>query len=209
MSSSAVAGVATRTALVRAARKAFARNGFDGASVRTITHEAHANLGAITYHFGSKRALYEAVLEEGLMPLAERVLAVTKSEGSALDRMSRVVETYFEYLETYPDLPHLLLQEVTAGRRPPAIVRETILSVKQALAGLQLEGEADGSIRPGDPVLTALSVIAQPIYLTLVAPMLRAVAHVDLSDPETRQAAVKHATEFVRHGLEPRKETSA
>ena len=58
-------------------------------------------------------------------------------------------------------------------------------------------------------MLTALSVIAQPIYLTLVAPLLRAVAHVDLSDPETRQAAVKHATEFVRHGLEPRKETSA
>ena len=53
----------TPAALIHAARPIFATHGFDGASVRAITTAAGANLGAITYHFGSKRDLYLACLE--------------------------------------------------------------------------------------------------------------------------------------------------
>lgn len=202
-------GAATRSALLEAARAAFGRAGFDGASVRTITGEAGANLGAITYHFGSKRGLYEAVLEEGLRPLAARVHAATESDGPAIERMVSVVEAYFEHLALHPDLPHLLLQEIAAGKAPPDVVVEIVGEVKNALAGLQREGERDGSVRPGHPVLTALSVISQPVYLTLVAPMLRAVAGVDLTDPSMHRAVVAHATDFVRRALEPRSEATA
>ena len=196
-------GAATRAALIEAARASFSRNGFDGSSVRAITSAAGANLGAITYHFGSKRALYDAVLEQGLRPLLARVQNAVSSEGSALDRMTAVVGAYFEHLSIHPDLPHLLLQEIAAGRQPPAVVLEIVGEVKDSVARLQIEGEADGSVRPGHPTLTALSVIAQPIYLTLVAPVLRTVAQVDLNDAATRKAVVEHASEFVRRGLSP------
>ena len=73
--SSADSGAATRTELIAAGRKLFGRRGFDGASIRAITKEAGANLGAVTYHFGSKHGLYSAVLEEGLRPMAARVQA--------------------------------------------------------------------------------------------------------------------------------------
>ncbi len=52
-----------RERLVEAARQLFASAGYDATSVRDITARAHANLGAITYHFGSKQALYHAVIE--------------------------------------------------------------------------------------------------------------------------------------------------
>jgi hypothetical protein len=52
-------------------------------------------------------------------------------------------------------------------------------------------------------VLTALSVVSQPIYLALVAPMLRTVGPVDLSHPATRRMALEHALAFVRAGLAP------
>jgi AcrR family transcriptional regulator len=202
-------GAITRAALIDAARGAFGRAGFDGASVRAITRQAGTNLGAITYHFGSKRALYDAVLEQGLRPLADRVNASASSEGTAIERIVRVVEAYFAHLALHPDLPHLLLQEIAAGKQPPEVVIQIIGEVKETLAGLQIEGEHDGSVRPGHPVLTALSILSQPVYLTLVAPMLRTVAGVDLSDPGTHRAAVAHATDFVRRALEPRSEVSA
>jgi AcrR family transcriptional regulator len=202
-------GAATREALLEAARAAFGRAGFDGASVRAITTDAGANLGAITYHFGSKRGLYDAVLQAGLRPLADRVRSAAATEGSALDRVVCVVEAYFEHLMLHPDLPHLLLQEIAAGKHPPDIVVEIVGELKEALAALQRVGERDGSVRPGHPVLTALSVISQPVYLTLVAPMLRVVAGVDLTDRATHEAAVSHATDFVRRALEPRTEMSA
>ena len=74
----------TRARLLDAARNLFAENGFDGASVRAITHAAHANLGAITYHFGSKWQLYVAVLEQLFGGLADQVTAT-----AALPRTAR------------------------------------------------------------------------------------------------------------------------
>jgi len=196
----------TRADLIAAGRELFGRRGFDGASIRAITTAAGANLGAVTYHFGSKRGLYSAVLEEGLRPMAARVRAAASADGTALDRMLRIVEAYFEHFETHPDLPHLLLQEVAAGKQPPPEVVEIIKGVRETIAGLQLEGEADGSVRPGHPALTAVSVVSQPIFLTLVAPMLRAISPVDLTQPDARRQALQHMLAFVRAGLEPRED---
>jgi AcrR family transcriptional regulator len=196
-------GKATRNDLLVAGRKLFSERGYDGASVRAITREAGANLGAVTYHFGSKRSLYSAVLEQGLRPLATRVGAVAGSDGSALDRMLGVVQAYFEYLGTHPDLPRLLLQEIAAGKQPPSVVLEIVRSIKEAIAGLQMQGIEDGSVREGHPVLTALSVVAQPIYFTLVAPLLRSVGPIDLDRPAIREMALEHTLAFVRAGLTP------
>jgi AcrR family transcriptional regulator len=200
---SAALGSGTRTDLVAAARKLFAERGYDGASVRAITREAGANLGAVTYHFGSKRSLYAAVLEQGLRPLASRVQAVASADGSALDRMLGVVTAYFDHLGEHPDLPRLLLQEIAAGKQPPPVVLEIVRTIKEAIAGLQVEGVADGSVREGHPVLTALSVVSQPIYFALVAPLLRTVGPVDLGHPPTRRMALEHTLAFVRAGLAP------
>jgi len=204
--SRADAGTATRAELLAAARKAFAVKGFDGASIRGITREAGANLGAVTYHFGSKDALYAAVLEDGLRPLAARVQEAVASAGSARERMLRVVRAYWAHFEVHPDLPRLLLQEVAAGKPPPPVVLEILIGMKEAIAGLHVEGTEDGSVRAGHSVLTALSVISQPIYLTLVAPMLRTFAEVDLADPAMRDIAIEHVVAFVRAGLEPHPE---
>ena len=203
---SPAAGAATRTALIASGRKLFGQRGFDGASIRAITKDADANLGAVTYHFGSKRGLYSAVLEAGLRPMAARVRAAATSPGTALERMLRIVEAYFEHFETHPDLPHLLLQEVAAGKQPPQMVIEILTGVRETISGLQVEGEQDGSVRPGSPVLTAVSVVSQPIFLTLVAPMLRAMGPVDLARPEDRRQTIDHVLTFVRAGLEPRED---
>lgn len=198
----------TRSDLISAGRRLFGQRGFDGTSIRAITREAGANLGAVTYHFGSKRDLYSAVLEQGLRPMAERVRATAASDGTALERILKVVEAYFEHFETHPDLPHLLLQEVAAGKHPPPVVQDIIRGVRETLAALVSEGAADGSVRPGHPVLTALSVVSQPIFLTLVSPMLRAIGPIDLTRPEHRRLALEHILAFVRAGLEPREEST-
>jgi AcrR family transcriptional regulator len=52
----------TRHQLIQAAGRLFAEHGFDGTSTRAISEASGANLAAIHYHFGSKKALYLAVL---------------------------------------------------------------------------------------------------------------------------------------------------
>jgi len=63
------ASKATREKIIKAASRAFARNGYDGASIRTIVAAADVNQAAINYHFGSKDGLYRAVLQAALLAL--------------------------------------------------------------------------------------------------------------------------------------------
>lgn len=61
----------TRERLLDAAEALFAEAGFNGASLRPITEQAGANLAAVNYHFGSKEALYEAVVLRRIRPMNE------------------------------------------------------------------------------------------------------------------------------------------
>jgi AcrR family transcriptional regulator len=74
----------TRSALLGAAEELFAERGVAGASVRQITARAGANVAAIRYHFGSKRALVQEALRRRLEPLnRERLAALDRHLASA------------------------------------------------------------------------------------------------------------------------------
>lgn len=187
----------TRAALVAAARALFAERGYDGASVRAITSRADANLGAVTYHFGSKEELYNEVVATMIRPLRDRVEAAARRPEAALDRLEAVVEAYFDHFADNGDLPHFLVERIASGQLPPPAVLATMRAVLRTVSGMVAEGQADGSIRPGDPVLLTLSLIAQPVYLSLVHAPLRSAMGVDIGSHDL----VAHARRFVRAGL--------
>lgn len=72
----------TKTALLDAAEKLFADSGIAQSSLRSITHEARANLASVNYHFGSKEGLVQAVFARRLGPLNQQRLDL-------LDRCAR------------------------------------------------------------------------------------------------------------------------
>jgi len=59
----------TKTRILDCAEELFARDGFHNTSLRGLTALADVNLAAVNYHFGSKEALLEAVIERRLLPL--------------------------------------------------------------------------------------------------------------------------------------------
>ncbi|MEN8375897.1 MAG: TetR/AcrR family transcriptional regulator [Gemmatimonadota bacterium] len=192
-------GATTRDALVRHGRELFADRGFEGASIRAITGSAGANLGAVTYHFGSKDALYAEVLRSVVAPLRERIQAALAGGGSPLDRVEGVMRAFFGHHRDNPDMARLMLQRIAAGQPPPPPVASIVREILRSLAGLIAEGQASGEIREGHPVRMALSVVAQPVYLSLVRPILgKVTGDASLADLE---ALMDHAAEFARAGL--------
>lgn len=53
----------TAEAVRAAATRLFAELGYAGTSVRAISKAAGANVNAVSYHFGSKQGLYQAILD--------------------------------------------------------------------------------------------------------------------------------------------------
>lgn len=61
----------TRERLLDAAEVLFAREGFEGVSLRAITSAAKANIASVNYHFGGKEHLINAVMIRHAMPVNE------------------------------------------------------------------------------------------------------------------------------------------
>ena len=89
----------THERLLDAAERLFMQHGFEGASMRQVTSEADVNLAAANYHFGSKEALMQAVLQRRLEVInKERLRVLDEAEAKAAGRPlkpSVIVDCYF------------------------------------------------------------------------------------------------------------------
>ena len=90
----------TKEKLLDAAEKLFARKGYHGTSLRTITREAGVDLALVNYHFGGKQGLFESVIERrGAMLNAERIRRLAEFRRQAAPEppaTESVVNAFFD-----------------------------------------------------------------------------------------------------------------
>src|ERR1044072_8371651 len=83
--------------IILATEKLFAANGFEGTSVRDIAQEAGVNVAMISYYFGSKETLLEALF---LFRISSSRLAletlVDIKDLEPLDKIDRLVDSYVD-----------------------------------------------------------------------------------------------------------------
>lgn len=92
-----------RTRLIQAGLEAFGLYNFEGASTRDLARLAGVNLSAIPYHFGGKKALYEAVVEhiaanlfEHAGPELERAGELLENPETGSDALMEVLLSFLE-----------------------------------------------------------------------------------------------------------------
>jgi AcrR family transcriptional regulator len=83
-------GLRTRMRLMDAALRLLAERGEDGVSLREITSAADANVAAVSYHFGSLKALRDAAVEQALERYldAQREAVRTLGPESTLEKLA-------------------------------------------------------------------------------------------------------------------------
>ncbi len=125
----------TREKLLNVAEELFAEKGIGGTSLRVLTQQAGANLAAVHYHFGSKDALVDAVLERRAAALNQVRLAdlarIEAAAGSEPPDVEDIVTAFVtpgaRSLEALRDRRALLVR--LRGRieaEPPEIVEALI-----------------------------------------------------------------------------------
>jgi AcrR family transcriptional regulator len=83
--------------LMDTAELLFSRKGFEGTSVRDIAEEAGINTAMISYYFGSKEKLMEAIFERRSLNIKEKVDALIKDDS--LDPLEKVYALLDEYID--------------------------------------------------------------------------------------------------------------
>jgi TetR/AcrR family transcriptional regulator len=84
--------------LLQAGESAFARHGFEGASLRGIAGAAGVDPALAAHHFGSKEALWEAVIERWALYLAPFILELRELQKHVEIPIRTRIETAFRQL---------------------------------------------------------------------------------------------------------------
>ncbi len=86
-----------RDALLETAAKLFSNNGYSAVSMREIAKAANANVGSLTYHFGSKANLLREIYERHTEPMNHRrmeLLGEARRIGDPDDRLRAILRAY-------------------------------------------------------------------------------------------------------------------
>lgn len=124
-----------REALLAAARDLFAEFGYERASTQAIAAAAQVSEGILFHHFGSKRGLFEGVIEEFLRASAVATLPDDPAELSE----ESVVRAAFDFADANPTLYSVLndaatkLGEPESGRRSDVVVAAIERRLEEAM----------------------------------------------------------------------------
>ena len=101
----------TRRRILQAAIRLFAQQGFHAVSVDQIVGKARVNKRMVYHYFGSKDALFEAALSEVYKRIEEIEFHAVERGRSPREKLSRLLESYFEFLDDEPEFTRLLQWE--------------------------------------------------------------------------------------------------
>lgn len=162
----------TRELILDAAREAFAARGFDAVTVRSVAAAAGVDAAMISHHFGSKAALFRAVLDIGLDPAAELAAIL---EGPVDDLAGRLLTRLLQLWDSPVGAGAIAAVRTALQRDDTAgLVRDLVLSQILAPLTAALPGGTDE--RAWRATLTASQVVGLLVarYILRLEPLASA-----------------------------------
>jgi AcrR family transcriptional regulator len=188
----------------------FAEKGYEGASVRDLAAAAGVNVAAVSYHFGSKDALYHECLRACLAPCAQmhermqfqlEIAQRKKTRKAAEEALQACIHIFLEIL-TSSAARHsqLVMREQSEGKpRFEPVIREFFQPVGNILRQIIL------MLAPGlsqKRVFMVISgIIGQCIHIQKARASYRVLAGVDSHSSEYIEMISAHIAHFTALGL--------
>lgn len=199
-----------RSRLIEAAMELFAEKGYEGTSVRDLATAAGVNVAAVSYHFGSKDALYTETLRACLAPCAEvrmrmqahlNLAKQKRGRKAAEDALRGCIRDFLELLVSpAAKHSHLVMREQSEAKpRFAPVIREFFEPVGTILHEVIL------MLAPGLPqptvFMTISGIIGQCLHIFKARASYRVLAGVDSHSPEYIETVSKHIAHFTALGL--------
>src|ERR1700744_6295156 len=119
-----------QTAIINTAEKLFAVTGFDGTSVRDIAQEAGVNVAMISYYFGSKEKLMEAVVEERTSHIKLKVENLLQNtELTNIQKVFILIDEYVDKFIEHQQFHKIMIREQMTDKS--SVISDAILEIKK------------------------------------------------------------------------------
>jgi len=143
----------TRERLLRSGLVLARRSGLRRLTVRALANHAGVNLGSFVYHFGSRDAFNDELMERWYAPLWSQLQETVDDEPLPIERFRKLVLCLFEWVAANRAFVGHMLLDAAAGE--PAAMRfmHTLASRHPVLIAKAIgDAQAAGQIVGGEPL---------------------------------------------------------
>ncbi|WP_419689106.1 TetR/AcrR family transcriptional regulator [Burkholderia theae] len=141
--------------ILRAARRTFAKRGYDATSVREVARELGVDAALIAHHFGTKETLWLAVVEQIVdlaTPMFDALRALHTSSLPHRDRVRRALELCVDHEFDEPDMGMFFSTAATeVGGRLDRLQERIVRPYHEVMFPLLSDAVQAGAIRAVDP----------------------------------------------------------
>lgn len=191
-----------RERLLAAAERLFSERGFAATPVRAVAEAADVNPALVSYYFGGKQGLLEAVFEQALAPMAEALEAMMNAPEvqptALLDLLHRLGTEHPNLLPLLVRealLPGGALRDTFAERFAPRLGGRVPALLRQARDQGRLAADAD-------PEALTVLMLSMGVFPFVAADLARRVLGMDPAG-EGRERLLDQAQQLLNSGVMP------
>ncbi len=158
--------------IIETAERLFADRGFDGTSVRDIAEEAGINIAMISYYFGSKEKLMEAIFELRVGSLQGRVETLIKDTSmSPVDKVNMLIDEHIDRVLQKQFFYRIMVSVQLTNKNPSIIKVANKIKIRNAeiVSELIKEGQKKGVFKKNIDIILMLNTLVGTVSQTMMS----------------------------------------
>jgi AcrR family transcriptional regulator len=190
--------------IINTAEKLFAVTGFDGTSVRDIAHAAGVNVAMISYYFGSKEKLMEAVFEQKTNNIRLKIENLLQNDTlTHLEKVNVLIDDYVDKFIHQQEFHKIMLREQLIEKGTP--VTELIHELKKrnlsSIKKLIQEGQKSGEFKKNIDILLMMTTMVGTVSQMITSQRFyREINNMqDMPEVEFRKYIKKKLSAHLKH----------
>jgi AcrR family transcriptional regulator len=197
--------VEVRERLLDAATRLAVEQGFGACGLREIAARAEVSSGMISYYFGDRQGLHQAMFQRAFDRVIAEVEALLDGRDlDAGDRLDEILRIFVSAIAAEPWLVQMLVREVLAS--PDSDVHEQFAAQvghgpMQLLIRWLAEEQARGVLQEDlDPTMVAISIVSVCAHPYMMIPIIGAHIGIEIDDTFAERL-LEHNQKILAHGI--------
>lgn len=189
--------------ILEAAEKLFASHGFHATSVRDIAHEADVNIAMISYYFGSKEKLIEAIF---LKRIITWKLTLTETLSNAarsyVERFDALVETYVNRVMSNPCFNLMMIRaQIQEDIAVNDLIHENKKEVYEVIKSFINEGQENGVFNKDlDIMMMVYTLVGTTNHVMSTRHHFQRMSNLEhLTDSQLQEYLISHTSNHLKN----------